>query len=464
MESTVRGMQLLPRARAWSRRCRELILGPPLPGRVPATVLDSIRRAQDASEIIVSLVQAAAIVTFAVLYTLAPKAFPPNVPFEPVPLALAAYSLFTALRLYLAIERRLGPRFLTVSVLVDVTVLLVTIWSFHIQYDEPPALYLKAPTLMYVFILIALRTLRFEPRNILLCGGAGAAGWLLLLLYALFDAEGAGITRNFAEYATSYRILLGTEFDKIVSILMVTAILALSVHRARKLLVLAAIEQRTARELSRFFAPEIAGRIADTDLPLEPGQAELRDAAILFVDLRGFTRLTESRPPAQVLRLLSEYQAVVVAAVRGCGGSIDKFTGDGVLASFGAARASPMYARQALLAVEETLARWHELQRERRATGEELPGIGAAVAVGRVMFGTVGDRERLEYTVIGEPVNLAAKLEKHCKVERVEAIATREALALAELQGYAGGRHWRLLPARRVEGVEEPVDLVAWAG
>lgn len=460
-ELTASGVQALPRSRAWIRRCVGLLFGPPLPGRVPAPVLDAIRRTQDASEIIVSLVQAAAIVTFAVLYTLAPKAFPADVPFEPVPFALAVYAAFTGLRLWLAVQRRLGPGFLTASVLVDVTVLYLTIWSFHLQYQQPPALYLKAPTLMYVFILIALRTLRFEPRYITLAGIAGAAGWLVLLGYALFDRESAGITRSFADYATSYRILLGAEFDRIVSILMVTAVLALSVHRARKLLVQAALEHRTARELSRFFSPEVAGRIADTDLPPEPGQAELRDAAILFVDLRGFTQLTESLAPRQVMRLLSEYQALVVAAVHGCGGSIDKFTGDGVLASFGATRPTPTYARQALLAVEEILGRWREWRAVRRRAGEDVPGIGMAVTVGRVMFGTVGDRERLEYTVIGEPVNRAAKLEKHCKVEGVEALATRGTLALAEAQGYAGMRHWRPLAARRIEGLPEPVDLVA---
>ncbi len=455
---------MLPRARDWYRRCHELVFGPPLPDHVPAPVLDAIRRAQDASEIIVGLVQIAAILTFAILYALAPKAFPPHVPFEPVPVALAAYTVFTGIRFWLALRRRLGPGFLAASVVVDVGVLMLTIWSFHIQYDQPPALYLKAPTLMYVFILIALRALRFEPRWILLCGGCGAFGWLLLLGYALAEQGTDAITRNFVDYAASWRILMGAEFDKIVSILMVTAILALSVHRARKLLVQAAIEQRTARELSRFFAPEVAGRIADTDLPLEPGQAELREAAILFADLRGFTRLAERLPPAEVMRLLSEYQGFVVAAVHGCGGSIDKFTGDGVLASFGAARPSPMYARQALLAVEEILARWRSWRDGRRRAGLDAPDIGLAVAVGRVMFGTVGDRERLEYTVIGEPVNLAAKLEKHCKVEKVEALATRETLDLAEAQGYAGGRHWRALPARRVEGVRQPVDLVGWAG
>ena len=112
--------------------------------------------------------------------------------------------------------------------MVDISVLMVTIWSFHLQYQEPPAIYLKAPTLMYAFILIALRALRFEPWLVLLAGVSGvAAGWLALVAYAVLAAGGAQITHDFATYAMSYQVLLGAEFDKVVSLLMVTLILAL---------------------------------------------------------------------------------------------------------------------------------------------------------------------------------------------------------------------------------------------
>jgi adenylate cyclase len=88
-------------------RLRGLVLGPPAPEALPRRVQDAIRQEQDASEIIVTLIQFVAIGTFAVLYSLTPKAFPPNVPFEPVPLALAAYALFTLVRFGLAVRRRL---------------------------------------------------------------------------------------------------------------------------------------------------------------------------------------------------------------------------------------------------------------------------------------------------------------------------------------------------------------------
>jgi adenylate cyclase len=385
------------------------------------------------------------------------------VPFEPVPVTLAFWGAFTLIRLWLAWHRRLRPWFLALSVVVDVTVLMVTIWSFYLQYQEPPAMYLKAPTLMYAFILIALRMLRFEPWLVMLAGITASAGWLVLVAYAVLAEGGAVITHSFATYAMSYQILLGAEFDKVVSLLMVTAILAIALVRTRKLLFRAVTDQLAAAELSRFFAPEVAGRIRDSEIALEPGQAELREAAILMVDLRGFTPLAGQLAPAEVMALLSEYQSRVVAAVGGHGGSIDKFMGDGILASFGATRPSATYAADALRAVDELMrstARWAG---ERSAAGLPAPAVGAAIATGPVMFGTIGDHSRLEYTVIGDPVNLAAKLEKHTKAEQVQALCPRAAYHQALAQGYRPKATAEERSQCRVAGIDAPLDLAVLA-
>ncbi len=440
-------------------RLRLLLLGPPVPAHLPRRVQEEIGREQCISEIIVTLLQFAAIGTFAVLYSLAPKGFPPSVPFEPVPIALAAYGVFTVVRFVLALRRRLPEWFLSISVVADITLLMVTIWSFHLQYQAPPAIYFKAPTLMYVFIFIALRTLRFEPRFVLLAGVSAAAGWIVLVAYALWFTEGVHRTHSFADYAMSNNILLGAEFDKIVSILMVTGILALALHRARSLLARAVTEQQAVVGLSRFFAPEIAGRIASAEMDLVPGQAEMRDAAILFVDLRGFTPLAARLPPSEVMRLLSDYQARMVRVIRAEGGSVDKFMGDGILASFGATRPSASYAADAMRALERIVGAADAWSAERLAAGLPPLAIGAALAAGPVMFGTVGDAERLEYTVIGEPVNLAAKLEKHCKIERATAALPSATLRLAKLQGAATQLSWQVREQRAVAGLAMPCDL-----
>jgi adenylate cyclase len=310
-----------------------------------------------------------------------------------------------------------------------------------------------------VFILVALRTLRFEPGYVLLCGAAGATGWAALVAYALLADPDATRTHSFATYATSNSVLLGAELDKIVSILMVTLILALALHRARALLARAARERQATADLSRFFAPEIAGRITGSEMDLEPGQAELREAAVLMVDLRGFTPLAASLPPAEVMRLLSDYQARMVAAVRAHGGSVDKFMGDGILASFGAAWASPAWAAEGAAALEAVAAAAEAWARARADAGERPVTVGAALAGGTVMFGCVGDRDRLEYTVIGEPVNLAAKLEKHGKAEVAAAVLPAAILELAETQGFRPALAWEIRRARAVAGVSEPLDL-----
>jgi adenylate cyclase len=204
----------------------------------------------------------------------------------------------------------------------------------------------------------------------------------------------------------------------------------------------------------------VAGRIRESEIALEPGQAELRNAAILMVDLRGFTPLSQTLAPAEVMALLSEYQSRVVAAVTDHGGSIDKFMGDGVLASFGATRASTSFAADALRALDallEAMSTWAE---QRTARGLPAPGVGAAVATGPVMFGTIGDDRRLEYTVIGDPVNLVAKLEKHSKLERFRALCTAEAYETARRQGYQPETAPEPLGPREVAGVEELLELV----
>ena len=115
--------------------------------------------------------------------------------------------------------------FLTLSVAADLTLLMMLIWSFHIQYDQPASFYLKAPTLLYVFIFIALRALRFETRFVLLAGLFSALGWLALVFYVVsIDPQDNMITRDYVAYMTSNTILLGAEFDKVISILMVTGI------------------------------------------------------------------------------------------------------------------------------------------------------------------------------------------------------------------------------------------------
>ena len=250
----------------------------------PARVRDAIDRQRHQSEKLIGWVQLAVVGTFAALYAASPKTFAADVMFEPVPWALAAYLAFTLMRMASSRRGPLPQWLVALSVVADMALLFGLIWSFHLQYGQPAAFYLKAPTLLYVFIFIALRALRFEARFVVLAGLAAAAGWLLLVAYAvLLDPGGDAITRDYVAYMTSAQVLLGAEFDKVVSILVVTLILAVAIVRARRLLVRSATEGAAAEDLSRFFAPEVADQITPIRAAHRagPGRAGRRGGAVL---------------------------------------------------------------------------------------------------------------------------------------------------------------------------------------
>jgi adenylate cyclase len=450
----------------WQRISDE-VLGRRPPDALPPSAREAIEADRRKSEILVCCAQFAAIAFFGAFYTVTPKAFPEGVPFEPVPWTLAAYTLFTSLRLWFALRDRLGPLFLGLSIVVDIGVLMLTIWSFHLQYQQEPAIYLKAPTLLYVFILVALRTLRFEAVYVILAGVAAILGWLILLIYAIAAGGKMEITRSFVEYMTSQKILVGAEIDKLVSIAAVTAVLSVAVIRARRLMVRAAVEAHMAAELSRFFAPEVAGEIRRASAEFRPGDAVLRQAAVMMLDLRSFTALAADLGPRGTVALLADFHRRIVPIVQSHGGSIDKYLGDGVMTTFGAVQPSDTFAADALRALLDLGAAFETWADERQAAGEAAVRAGAAVTVGKVLFGVTGDRTRLEFTVIGSPVNLAAKVEKHSRAVGRPLLATRAALDMAVAQGFTGEADFDPLPAQRVEGTEGRIDLVAagaWRG
>ena len=428
---------------------------------LPERVRESIRDQQDRSEVLIGWFQLAVVLTFGALYLAAPKTFTEESAFAPVPWALAVYLVLTVIRLVWASRARLPDWSLAMSVVFDMTLLLGLIWSFHIQYDQPASFYLKAPTLLYVFIFIALRALRFEARFVILAGVVAALGWGMMILYVVMaDPEDMMITRDYVSYMTSNAILLGAEFDKIISILMVTALIAVALQRAKGLLVRAVAEQTAAQELSRFFAPEIANKSKQSDQEIHAGSGEMRDAAVVNLDMRGFTRLASEAPPDVAMGLLSEYQAHVVPVIQKHGGSIDKFLGDGIMATFGAAAPSKTYAADALRALEEAIGATKEWRQRLQSVGRLCPEVNGSVATGRILFGAVGDESRLEYTVIGDAVNLSAKLEKQNKVLGVHAVCDAETYDRAVEQGYRPESDHRRVAAVLVGGVSHPVDLV----
>ena len=434
--------------------------------RLPERVRAAIHRQEVESQRLISLLQLGVVLFFMLLAALQPEQ-PASVRtlriVDPVPLVLGGYALFTLVRLYLSWRERLVPWFLYLSIVVDMALLLALIWSFHIEYGQPPSFYLKAPTMIYVFIFIGLRVLSFRARYVMVAGLTAAAGWAMLAAYAVHGSGGREmITRDYVEYMTSNSVLVGAELDKIIAILVVTVVLAVAMSQARRLVVRSAAEGAAARDLARFFSPEVARQITASEDVIEAGAGQARDAAIVFCDIRGFTRYAHSVSPGEVITMLTEYQQALVPHLLGHGGTIDKFMGDGIMATFGAVRPSETAAADALRAVDavmEAAAAWN---RFRAAQGRPVHRVNAAAAFGPIVFGAVGDIDRLEYTVIGDPVNQAAKLEKANRTQGVDALTDRLTYEAAVGQGYEA-ESVEHRSGSRLEGFDEPLDLVVLA-
>jgi adenylate cyclase len=398
--------------------------------RLPPRVRDAIQRQQESSEILIGWIQLGVVVAFAVLYTVSPKTFTEDAEFAPVPWVLAAYFVFTVLRLILAHYGRLPHWMLYLSVVVDMLLLLGLIWSFHLQYQQPASFYLKAPTLLYVFIFIALRALRFQVRFVIIAGIVAALGWLVLVGYVItIDPENTMITRDYVEYLTSNSVLLGAEFDKIISILMVTMIIAIALARARRLLIQSVVDSSTAQDLSRFVPSEVVRQVRSSEQRVEAGQGEVGQATIFFTDIEGFTSISEKLSPAQLIATLNEYFSVVVEPIERFGGVINQFQGDAILATFNLPEKNPDHAANAVQAALEI----QDLLKARTFGDGITLNCRVGINTGTCVGGLVGTGDRLGYTVHGDDVNLAARLEQLNKQHGTRIIVAE---TTAELAGW----------------------------
>jgi adenylate cyclase len=189
---------------------------------------------------------------------------------------------------------------------------------------------------------------------------------------------------------------------------------------------------------------------------IRTGYGETVEAAILFTDLRGFTRLSATLPPAAIVRLLNEYFDCIVGPIEENGGYVLKFIGDAVLGFFPVLGATPEAAapRDAVRSIHQRLG---ELNDARGREGLAPLGHALCFHFGPVLYGNVGSSERLDFTIIGEPVNVAAR--------GVEAAKTLNAdyLFTGAFVERFGGDGLTPLGAVGLRGIAEPVTLFAWS-
>jgi adenylate cyclase len=376
---------------------------------LPERLRNSIQDQQERSEILISVIQLVIVFIFGLLYAIAPKTFSQDADFAPVPWVLGIYLAFSLLRLYLAFKRKLPDWMLYLSSVVDIVLLLGLIWSFHLQYEQPPSFYLKAPTLLYLFIFIAIRALHFDPRFVISTGVSAAIGWALMVVYVVaIDPADNMITRDYVEYMTSNSILIGAEFDKIVSILMVTGVLALALHRARNLLIESVIEGSAARDLSRFVPQEIAQKVIQSEEGAITGKGEVSECTIMFTDIEGFTAISETLTPEQLIEALNRYFSLIAGPITEHGGVISQFQGDAVLATFNVPKPDSDHASNAVRAALDIQSVLDGVEFGDGIHFNTRVGINTGTVVG----GLVGSGDRVGYTVHGDNVNLTARLEQ----------------------------------------------------
>ena len=207
--------------------------------------------------------------------------------------------------------------------------------------------------------------------------------------------------------------------------------------------------------LDKNVSPEVAAQLMRDGAALG---GEEREVTVLFADLRNFTALSEGRPPREVLTLLNRYLDRMSAEIERHGGVIDKFIGDAIMALFGAPVARGDDADRALaaaLAMQAALAR---LNREFAAEGRPPLAVGIGINTARVVAGNMGSARRLNYSVIGDGVNVAARLQALTRSPEYRAGILVSAATLSAARGT-----FRTRPLGEVvlKGRAEPVAIAA---
>jgi adenylate cyclase len=187
---------------------------------------------------------------------------------------------------------------------------------------------------------------------------------------------------------------------------------------------------------------------------IERGVAEKISAVLWFSDLQGFTRITDTAPPEEIIPLLNDYADAIVTALQSEGGEVLKFMGDGILAIFDAALAADACAC-ALAAAQDAGARVAVLNKRRAAAGLPVTRFYLGLHVGEVFYGNIGSTERLDFTVVGPAVNETSRIAAMCRALDQDVLLSS---AFAEA---AGAGRSRLVSVGRyaLRGVQRPQEL-----
>ncbi|HEY0525887.1 MAG TPA: adenylate/guanylate cyclase domain-containing protein [Stellaceae bacterium] len=284
----------------------------------------------------------------------------------------------------------------------------------------PPALTFHFGNFPYYFVLLAPTVLSLSPGYVLWTGFVGAAAWAGGVAWVLAQPHTKALPdpAAFIALPPAERIarLLDPEFvdltaryQEVVLLLAVTAVLAIAVARSRRLVRRQAAAERERGNLARYFSPNVVDALARLDDPL--GKVRRQRVAVMFADIVGFSGFAEHAAPEEVIRLLREHYDRLAEVVFAHGGTLDKYIGDALMATFGTPEPGTDDAARALACARSMIRSLDDWNAERARRGEMPVRMGIGIHYGAVVLGNVGSERRLEFTVIGDAVNIACRLE-----------------------------------------------------
>ncbi|MGI9418341.1 MAG: adenylate/guanylate cyclase domain-containing protein [Geminicoccaceae bacterium] len=342
--------------------------------------------------------------------------------------------------------------------MIDIAILgaLPVIWYNSVGgSDVPPAFMLKTQITVVTLGIIALNALAIRPLYPIVVAAGGLCVHVVLLVYALHEPRTI-ISSNFADSAMGPALSLELVLVSMLIIAFVGAAMGYLALIARRTIVEGVRLEVTNAQFGRYFSPGVVSRISREADALRGVGGRTQDVAVMFCDIRDFTTITEQLPPSDVVRFLSQYHTHMVEVIFKFGGTIDKFIGDAIMVTFGTPDPSDDDAERSVragLAMNTALAALNA-DRERR----NLPNIrhGIGIHFGPVIAGNIGTEDRLEYTVIGDTVNVASRIQDACK-------SVGEALLISDAvkKRLAPDFHVQTLPEQRVRGRQAPVRIYA---
>jgi adenylate cyclase len=210
-------------------------------------------------------------------------------------------------------------------------------------------------------------------------------------------------------------------------------------------------EEVVRTNLARYLSPQIVERVVNQDVELKLG-GERKRVTVLFADIRNFTTITESQPADKLVKILNEYFGIMAGTIFKHDGSLDKYIGDAMVAVFGSLIEVDNAPANAVWAAIDMMERMPALNAEWQEKFGFSIQIGIGIATGEVILGNVGSAERMEFTVIGDTVNVASRLSGIARGGQI--LAVKPTIDVLEKS-----IRWRELSAVKVKGKMEEIDV-----